>query len=283
MMWLVATFVSAFVFGIASFLLKFGSHKQYAEASMLLGLYLAGSTIFLITLIVNDYMMINGLIVLFALLVGLGSYFGNSFLVKAYDLGPACLTSPLMSLSVLLVILLSAFVYNEEITAWQYAGVTCMMIAASLLGCNFNSTLIKSRMWLVFVVLAIIALFMREGSLKIAQETGLNNIGVLFFSYLFAALLSMLTFISKNKKTTNETVKHRYALFLGAIVGICSAIGMGLLAFALTQGPASVIVPIFSARNVITVLLIVVFFKEKLLKLQWTAVGLMILGTVFVS
>ena len=53
MIWLIATFVSALAFGIGGFLLKVGSHRNYSEGSMLLGLYVAGSIIFLGALLLN--------------------------------------------------------------------------------------------------------------------------------------------------------------------------------------------------------------------------------------
>lgn len=292
MIWLFATFTSAFIFGIGSFLLKLGSHKNYPEASMLLGLYVAGSSIFLVAILVNGNMSFNDisfnwLILAFAILVGLGSYYGNSFLVKAYDLGPACLTAPLMSMSVLFVILLSAFFYHESITSKQHWGIICMVLAASLLGCTFNSMLIKSRMWIVFVILGIVFLFLREGGLKIAYETGLNNMVVLFFSYFFAIILSSISLLRFRKnsatKMTEVQFNHTPAFLLGSLTGICSGIGMGLLAYAMTMGPASIIVPIFSTRSIVTVLLIMMVFKEKLRLLQWLAVGLMILGIGFIS
>ena len=134
-------------------------------------------------------------------------------------------------------------------------------------------------MWIVFVILAIIFLFMREGGLKIAYESGFDNLVVLFFGYAFAMILSAITHMKNHHKSSN----HRQAFFLGSAVGILSAMGMGLIAYAMTSGPASIIVPIFSARNIVTVLLIVIFFKEKLRKLQWFAVGLMVMGIGLIS
>lgn len=290
MIWLIATFISAIVFGIGSFLLKVGSHKNYPEASMLLGLYVAGSTIFLgILLTATSDITFSWLLLTFSILVGLGSYYGNSFLVKAYEMGPASLTSPLMNISILLVILLSALIYHEKISNLQYVGLACMVGAVSILGINFKNTLIKDRMWAVFVPLAIVFLFMREGGLKVAHENGLNNLAILFFGYLLASMLA-ITSLWKNDRGTmlqamvgNKNPTHRPAIILGSLVGILSAIGMGLLAYAIARGPASVIVTIFSARNFITVLLIGIFFREKLSPLQWTSVGLLIIGIFFIS
>jgi len=291
MIWLFAAFLSAIIFGLGSFLLTLGSHKNYPESIMLLGLYIAGSIIFLGTLLSHHDISFDRYILFFSILVGLGSYYGNSFLVKAFDLGPACLAAPLMNISVLLVILLSCYIYHENIANYQYVGIGCIVAGASLLGCNFKNTIIKSKFWIVFVILAIIAIFMREGGLKIAFEAGVNNFSVLFYGYAFATGLAILTFykqqyISPTLTATSipqVTTKKTQAFVLGSLVGICSSIGLGLLAYAITCGPASVIIPIFSARSIVTVLLIVFFLKEKLFLFQWIAISFIIAGTFFIT
>jgi drug/metabolite transporter (DMT)-like permease len=212
--------------------------------------------------------------------------------VKAYHSGPATLTSPLMSINILLVVFMSTMIFHEHITSLQFMGITCIFIAVALLSANSNSDLIKNRMWILFVILAILFIFMREGSLKIAHETGVNNLHVLFYGYLLASCLSSIKLLS-NKKTLaatttnkeNDTTStwHRPAFLLGAMIGLFSATGMGLLAYAITHGPAAVIIPIFSARNFVVILLFIIFFKEKLLPLQWAAVSLLMLGIFFLS
>jgi len=282
MIWLYATCASAILFGIGGFLLKVGSHKNYSEASMLLGLYFVGSVVLYGMLLRNGGIYFNRDLLGLSILVGLGSYFGNAFLVKAYDTGPACLTAPLMSMSVVFIILLSAWTYNETISHIQYMGVAIMVIAAVLLGINFKNTAIKNKMWSVFVVLGIIFLFLREGGLKIAFESGLDNVMVLFWGYIFASALAIIAFLM-DTKTFSILSKKNKGIFLGAIIGVFSGAGMGLLAYAITLGPTAIIVPLFSARNIITVLLILIFFKEKLSSLQWGSIWLMLTGLLLIS
>lgn len=298
MTWLPASFASAVVFGIGGFLFKVSSHKNYPSAIMFFGLYLAGSLIFLATFLVEGKeIYFNSTMLLFSVLIGLGSYYGNSFLVRAYDTGPACITSPLMSINILLVVILSAVVYNENLTHQQMYGIGCMMAAISLLGCNFKNMLIKSKMWAVFISLAVVFIFMREGGLKVAREVGLNNQGILLFAYLFSGGLSLISMFAKNtvaersgsgsdiaELAANVSVPASVpAFFLGTTIGVFSASGMSLLAYAIDRGPASIVVPIFSMRNFVAVILLVIFFKEKLPPLQWGAVALLITGTLLIS
>lgn len=285
MMWLPAAFASAFIFGIGSFLFKVSSHRKYHDASLLLGLYLSGSVIFLIALLSKGDLMVSSLALAFSLLLGLGSYYGNTFLMKAYDTGPACLTSPLMSMNIVLVILMSVMLYHETMTQGQYAGIACMLTAVALLSCNFKNTLIKSRLWAVYVFLAILFIFMREGGLKIAHENGQDNLLLLFFGYLLAASFSSINLAKEylTKKNNRGYFIQRSSFLFGTIIGLFSGAGMGLLAYSIKYGPASIVVPIFSARNFVALMLLVFFFKEKISKLQWVAVGLLMTGLVAIS
>jgi len=285
MNWLPAAFISGVIFGCGGFLLKVGSHKNYPGASMYLGLYLTGSLVLFFTLMMSGNAKFTGLAFLFAVLVGFGSYYGNSFLVRAYDTGPASITSPLMSTNILLVILLSAILYHEQIAPKQYIGIGLMMVAISLLGFNFQKIVIKSRLWLVFVVLSVLFVFLREGGLKIAHESGLNNQTILFLSYVFASALA-LTRIMNEKRNNRELLQpviHKHAFLLGTSIGVFSATGLSLLAYAIARGPASIIIPVFSVRNFVAIILIVIFYREKLTRIQWIAVCLLISGIFFIS
>jgi drug/metabolite transporter (DMT)-like permease len=281
MIWLPVTFASAIIFGTGGFLLKLGNHKSYPVETMLLGLYLAGSFVFLLGTLHHGAMKLTLPLIGFSFLVGLGSYYGNTFLVRAYESGPAVLTSPLMSMNILLVVILSVFFYGEKLTGFQSLGITCMVIAIALLSSQKNSHLIKSRAWGFFVAVAILFIFMREGGLKVSHEAGLNNYAVLFLAYVFSTFLALGKFFLNRQEKISS--KHSSAFLFGELIGVCSAVGMDLLAYAIAYGPASIVVPLFSMRNFVAVLLLVIFFKKKLHRLQWAAIGLMLAGITLIS
>lgn len=274
MMWLPAAFSSAIIFGIGGFLFRVSNQKSYAMPSVLLGLYSTGALVFLYALMQTTTFEINPLVILFSILIGLGSYYGNTFLAKAYDTGPSSLTSPLMSINIVLVVAMSAFIYHESITLTQWIGITCTIISVALLSIkNNNNQLITSRLWGMFIILAILFVFMREGGLKIAHEHGVNGYEILFFGYLIGVALSLF-----NLRTIEWP-----SLFLGSTIGFFSGIGMGLLAYAIAKGPASVIIPIFSSRNFVSMALMVAFLKERPSRLQWLAITILMIGIFLIS
>jgi len=281
MSWIIAATLSAFLFGISGFLLKVGSHKKLSSPIMLLGLYLSGALIIYFGLLKDTAIQINAITITFALIVGMGSYLGNAFLVKAYNTGPASLTAPLVSLNVLLVVLMSSIIYHEEIPLYKFYGISLILIAISLLSFNFKNKLIKSKMWFVFVALTIIFIFMREGGLKISYENGMNNYLILFAAYIIASGLALGNLYLHKRKFPPIYNKTR-SLAFGSIIGLFSAVGISLLAYAISKGPASIVIPIFSTRNFVIILLLSIVFKERLSKLQWTSVCILLTGLTII-
>jgi uncharacterized membrane protein len=277
-MWFEAALASAVIFGIGGFLLKVSSHKQYPSGSIFTGLYLTGSSIFLFVLLASNDIVITPWLLFFSIIIGSGSFFSNFFLVKAYSLGPASLTSPLLNLSIVLVILLSVIVYEESLTYSQCAGVVSMITAVSLLGLQSRTRNFINPMWVLCIIMAITFVFMREGGLKMAHESGLNNLNVLLFGYLFAGGLAIIRlFYDKKSKKIGK------GFLLGSAIGLFSSTGLVFLTYAISCGPASLIIPIFSTRNFVVVMLILVFFREKLIPTQWAALLLLLLGVVLIQ
>lgn len=282
-MWLTAAFFSAFTFGIGGFLMKVGAERKYTTADLMLGLYTCGSLLFLSTLLYTHHFYINLHVISFALLVGLGSFYGNVFVYKAYQTGPASLTSPLVNFNIVLVVMMSVIVYHEALTWIQYLCIFSILLGVSILTSSAKKTAvtINFKLWFFYIALAILLIFLREGGLKIAQENQQNNLDVLFFGYSLGVLLAL----GHNIKTfkLKSLTLHIKGTSLGLVIGIFSAIGMGLLTYALTQGPASVVVPIFSTRSFVVVVLAVLIYREKLNILQQLSVGLIIIGLAFIG
>lgn len=282
-MWLTAAFFSAFTFGIGGFLMKVGAERKYTTADLMLGLYACGSLLFLSTLLYTHNFYINLHVISFALLVGLGSFYGNVFVYKAYTTGPASLTAPLINLNIILVVMMSVIFYHEVLTWIQYLCIFSILLGVSILTSSAKKTTVKInfKLWFFYIALAILLIFLREGGLKIAQENQQNNLAVLFFGYSLGVILALGHSLKTFK--LKSLALHIKGTSLGLIIGVFSAIGMGLLTYALTKGPASVVVPIFSTRSFVIILLAVLIYREKLNILQLLSIGLIITGLAFIG
>ncbi len=145
-----------------------------------------------------------------------------------------------------------------------------------------NETMkIKDKQWYLYVLLAILFVFIREGGLKITLEYSFNNTLVLLYAYVLACMSFSLKGVVMNG--SRDTLLFSKSFSLGMIMGVFSFLGMFLYASALKSGPASVVAPLFSLRSLVIVGLSVLVFKERLSKFQIVAIGIIVIATIIIS
>ncbi len=68
----------------------------------------------------------------------------------------------------------------------------------------------------------------------------------------------------------------------GIGTGIFSYGGMQLYAIAIAYGNVNVVAPVFATNSLIIVIGSMLFFGERLRRMQWMALGLIVLGLVWI-
>lgn len=301
-MWITEAILSAVIFGSASVIMKASTIRKQIEQYLLWGLYLAGGLFFLSQSYNKLELSSDPLLYLWSILIGLGSFYGNWFVIKALDVGPASLTAPMLSLNIPFIILMSVFVYGEELTLIKMGIIVSLFIAIIVVKIDPNEKLvIKNNRWFFWVILGSFFLFLREGGLKITQELNLNSMVVLLYSYIFCFVISTFSIIFKeknlikneNNSTSNLSIKYftdilkeknrLNAIYFGLATGICSGVGLYFYARALSTGPTSLVALIFSARSLVIVVLSYFIHKERLSFFQKISVFLLCLGLSLAS
>jgi len=221
--------------------------------------------------------------------IGLGSAAGNLLFMKALDHGPASLTSPLVNINILLIIVFSMIVYGERLSGTESVGVILLILAVSLIPFDPDEELkIKSVRWYVLVLTATLLFTLRNGGLKVTEEMALSGTLVLFYGYL----LGLVWFSAEwwlhvwNGAQEKAPVDNRKAmitgLLWGSLAGIFSFVGMQLYAVALIDGPASIVAPLFATNSLVVALLSILFYRERLSRLQTLSLILLIAGLILV-
>lgn len=282
MTWLLIALLSTITFGTGSFLMKVAIVKRFSYGGILLGLYLPGSLLFAVAVQFESAWAISVPIAIASFLIGSGSLAGNIAVLRALQVGPASLTIPMINLNLVLIILMSVFIFQETLTAKMLTGVALLIIATSLIAYNpKENTAIRSISWYWLVLLAIIFIFMRNGGLKVTQEIGINNNLVLFYGYAGSALISSIQALISNIRHTS--LKSVSGLNIGLAIGMFSFAGLYFYAYALSIGPASIVVPIYSTYSLISAILSIIFYKEKLSFPQKIALICVFVGLILVT
>lgn len=284
-MWFPSVLASAVLFGIAGFILKFGAYRTYSVPHILLGLYLSGAAGFFLFGMLSKQLDNSVTLLVAGLVVGFGSMAGNILFMKALRVGPVSLTSPVVNLNIVLIVVMSIIVFGESPGNNEIIGIVIVIIFVSFLPVDPNEKIsILDRKWYLFVLVAIVLFFFRNGGLKITEELGINNTMVLFYGYLLGILWSWVLILRSRTPASvqNEPELQHRGLRAGLLAGLFSFGGMQLYAIALIDGPASIVSPVFASNSLITGLLAIGFLKERLSVFQIIAVIGILSGIILI-
>lgn len=284
-LWLIQASASALLFSFAGVLFKTNSNLKIPAHSFFIMLYTAGTLITLPLMLRNGPVLITPELVLSGALVGAGMTLGNYLLSRSLSFGPISLSSPIINANVALLVVLAVFFYGESLTWLE--GILVASLILSLLAMPIDPNekkSIASRAWYPAVIGASVFLAIRNGGLKVTSEMALGTFEVLFWAYLTGALIVLVTSrISAAPHTPVPRRKKQMAWFYGVIGGAFSIAGMALYGEALATGPAAIVIPIFSAYNAFLVLWGVVFFGERLSRIQWVTLAVALVAVVILN
>lgn len=280
-MWLTLSIISAVIFGSAGWFMKMSQMKNGSVSVLLIWLYVVGTLCFGVHAVLENSFVQLAMprLWLAGLVIGIGSALGNYLFMKALELGPASLTSPLSNSNIVLVVLMGTLIYNEPLGTMQMISIFLLLIATVLIAQKKESKSITSNWWYSLIALAVIMFALRNGGLKITAELGYEAAPVLFVAYLLSILFFLFP-VLRERKNVNTKAGWRTGMRYGMISGLCSYGGLQLYAIALQDGPANLVAPIFATNGLLVSLLSIFIYKERLNKLQWIAFFCLLLGLI---
>jgi uncharacterized membrane protein len=280
-MWLYLAFLSFLFNGLCAFCYKINAMKKGSTEGLLFGFFLTGSLGSILFTWYTHAWQWNSSILIAGIIIGFGVSIGNFLYSKAVQIGPAGLTAMISHSNVVLIIFMSLLIYEERLSLLESIAVVLLILAVLLLPFDPNQTLrIQNRMWYLFVGIAFLCFFVRNGGVKITEEMQLNNASIILLSYLFGFgwYTAILLFNKKNRSPATKI-----GIPIGLLAGLCSFITMQTFASALSIGPASIISPIASANGVIVALLAYFVYKERFSKFQIISFCLLLIGIIFLQ
>lgn len=187
------------------------------------------------------------------------------------------LSSVFMKLGLLVPIALSVLFFHE-LPNWQQIIGFCLAIIAIILINAKKESSKQSFHWELLLLLLLSG--GAEAMTKVFEFLGPAALSNQFLFYIFAVAFLLCLGLVIYKK---ERPGIREILF-GAAIGIPNFFSSKFLLRALADIPAVVVFPTFSVATVlITTLLGVFFFKERLQKLQWLALVVILAALVMLN
>jgi len=216
--------------------------------------------------------------ILLAILGGIVTYICLYILQLSTARNGSAMTITFNKVGVMIPAILSVIFFGEVPRTMQIIGI--LIAVLSIVMIYFK----KEEASIITLKLALFGTLFFGGFLdfisKIYEFYGTEQFQGLFVFYLyfFSTILAFIAMMKKNKKISRSDV------VFGLITGIPMQFISQFLLKALTSVPAFIVFPLYSVGAILLVNLInLLFFKEKLSKRQFAAIGMMIVATVLLN
>ncbi|MCQ6280555.1 DMT family transporter [Bacillus sp. EB600] len=275
-MWIGAAFITTVSFGTNNTIFKWSTGNGLSKVHIQFFFYFVA---FLLTLgyaVVIGSLHLNVMTILLGSLIGILNANGNIQMSKAFEKGPASLTSPIIGTNVFLPILSAAIIFHEHITILQWIGIIIMLGSAVIIqyAPNSNSN-INYLPWVIRVILAIISFGVLGILMKTTSYLHIDSLNTLIAMYGGGSIyLAVCSIFGKEKWKRSE-------VSVGTVVGLISVIGYSSYFYALETGKASIVFPIVSLNCLVVVFAGYLLFKERLKLYQIIGVFSALLGIIF--
>ncbi len=282
--WFFYTLLASLLWGIGQIFVK----KGYNQISSLWNIIIATIASLLFWL---PFSVINGINLLsvpffpYFILLIISAIFYQVY-YYALEKGEISITGTVMSAYPLTTLVLSR-IFLGELTSWlQKLAIVTVLLGAVVISLPNKKikTAVKVSSWLGWAIASVLLV----GSADFFAKVIINNIGPFNYMFLlplfYIPVIFVFAAIDKRGRKLPPLNKNNFSQFLPSIIGV-SMIEIGIIFFNMgfAHGPASLVGPLSSSYAAITVILALIFLKEKLTKAQTLGIILTITGITLFS
>jgi transporter family protein len=206
---------------------------------------------------------------------------GYLFFFKGFELGNVSVVAATMNLWAVFTMLFAFIFMGQRLSAIQTLGVLMIISGVILASITWSDIRNKKFQFSSGVKEAVFGAFFFgvfwNISEFISEEVGwlLTTLLVKFGIVLFLLIFSFL--VKREIGLTKTSTKIKYTIVL---MGVVEAGAVAVVNYRLTIGDAILITPIASALSIVTIVLAVIFLKDKVAKLQGLGIVTAIIGII---
>lgn len=275
-MWIFFAILAAIFSGLTTVFAKVGVSK--ANSTLVSGLRTIVIMIFsaLVFLFLgNGFKNIDLKTIIFIVLSGITTALLWICYFKALSLADVSMVTPIDKLSIVLTLILSYIFFKEKITIIKVISMICMIGGTFLMVNNDKEN--KHNNWIIFAFLT--AVFTSLAT--ILGKIGINNInpnlGTMLRTIVILVIIWGVIIIKKEYKDIRK-ITNKNILFI-ILSGISTGISWLFYFMALKDGEVSIVFPVEKLSAAVSILISIIFLKEKLDKKGILGFISIILGT----
>lgn len=225
---------------------------------------------------INNIFLIDKKTLLFLTLSGISNTLLWICYFKALDLGTVSKVTPVDKTSIVLTLILSSLFLNEKITTIKIISITLILLG-TFLTIKKESKDSKDNRWILYAILT--AVF--TSTTTVLSKIGIENTNTTLITFLrtivVLIILTTITLFKKKYKYIKD-IKSRSWLFI-ILSGLSTSLSWLFYFKALALGEASIVFPIEKLSLVVSILISIIFLKEKVSKKQITGIIIIVIGT----
>lgn len=277
MLWFLAALGTALCFGVNNTLFKWGSHKHLSKVCIQLFFYWISFAIVLSFTLITDNFKLHLLPVLAGALIGILNANANIQMSKAFEKGPASITSTIIAMNTVIVVIVTSILFPESIPLTNWIGILVIIFAAIIIQYQPNkTTAVDYKLWILSCCLALVSVGAVGIIMKLSTYQHYSFPEILVSMYGGGAIY--LTILAR--KEFKQIFVRKIELKIGVLVGVLNTVAYSCYLFALREGPSSVVYPIISLNCIVVLIGSLIIFKEKLKRYQLVGIILTLCGVV---
>jgi transporter family protein len=203
---------------------------------------------------------------------------------KGFILGNVSIISATMNLWAVFTMIFAYFFLGQRLTAFQFLGVLLIITGVALVSLKVDEIKGQSIKLLAGVKETVLAALL-FGVFWIFSEVVSEEIGWVSTTLLvkIGVVLFMLLFSLLAKRELNVTKIPLKIVMMILFAGVLEAMAVASVNWGLTVGEAILVTPIASALSIVTIMMAVIFLKEKITRLQGIGMTIVITGIVLTA
>ncbi len=209
---------------------------------------------------------------------------GYLLFYKAFEIGNISIVSITINLDMVVAVILAVIFSHQSLTIKHLLAVALIFTGISLVSINLDE-LKNKKVTITAGIKEAIGAAIAFGIAQTLSEQVSETIGwlptTIYIKLGLIVILLLVTLVTKNKLSLGRTTLKTKSII--GIVGILEAIALLSVEYGYMVGDLVVVTPISSALSIVTILMAVVFLKEKLTKLQVTGIVATLIGVVTIA
>ena len=256
--------------------------KQIGSFKSLFWSQLAGLiSIFLLAVAFKSSVNIPVFVIILSPIAAILYSAGYLFFFKGFEIGNVSIIAATMNLWAVFTMLFAFTFMGQRLSAMQTLGVVMIISGATLASLNWSEIRNQRFQLSAGVKEAVFGAFFFgvfwNVSELVSEKVGwllttlFVKLGIILFLLIFSLLVKQEIGLTK----TSTKIKHIILL-----MGVIEAGAVALVNYGLTIGDAILITPIASALSIVTILLAIIFLKDKVTKIQGLGIITAIVGII---